>query len=54
MNYKIKSLLYLTSFIAMAIVYHQLSEDTDTEKEKLAIENTETSKEILVDTDYQY
>lgn len=44
-------------FIAMALVYHQLSEDTDSEKEVLVIENiekTETPKEIIAETDYQY
>ena len=54
MNYKIKSLLYLVCFIVMALVYHQLSEDTDSEKEVLAIENAETPKEIVAETDYQY
>ncbi|HLT50628.1 MAG TPA: hypothetical protein VKZ93_01660 [Arenibacter sp.] len=57
MNYKIKSLLYLVVFIAMSLVYNQLSEDTDSEKKALAIDNidnTETDTEVITATDYQY
>lgn len=54
MNYKIKSLLYLICFIATALVYDYLSKDTDTEKERLAIDKSETETEVITATDYQY
>lgn len=57
MNYKIKSLLYLIGFIAMALVYDSLSDDTDSEKKALAIDNidkTETNTKVITATDYQY
>lgn len=54
MNYKIKSLLYLICFIAMALVYDQLSEDTESEKKVVAIDNTKTGPETITATDYQY
>ena len=55
MNYKIKSSLYLIGFIAMALLYDQLSEEADSKKEVLAAESVETPKEeVIVDLDYQY
>jgi hypothetical protein len=52
MNYKIKSLLYLLCFIATAMVYNNLSEEKDLEKEAITVENKDARTEILADAEY--
>ncbi|MFD2791237.1 hypothetical protein KCTC52924_01899 [Arenibacter antarcticus] len=51
MNYRIKSLVYLIGFITSVLVYSQLQEETDTEKEVLTIESNNVDDGIA-NTDY--
>ncbi|SHE76050.1 hypothetical protein SAMN03080594_1011201 [Arenibacter palladensis] len=49
MSYKIKSLLYFICFLVSALVYNNLSDNTEVNKDLISIEKSEVTIEALAD-----
>jgi hypothetical protein len=49
MSYKIKSLLYFICFLVSALVYNNLSDNTESNKEIITIEKSKVNIEALAD-----
>jgi len=55
MSYKIKSLLYFICFLVSALVYNNLSDNTEVNKDIISIEKSKVTIEALADnSEIQY
>lgn len=51
MSYKIKSLLYFICFLISAMVYNNLSDNTEDNKDRILVKKSNVTLEALADID---
>ena len=49
MPYKIKSILYFICFLISAMVYNNLSDNTETNKDRISVKKSKITTEALAD-----